>query len=557
MRRPGRLRRGLNRLGNLVLGVALLCNCGCGQAEVQEKLTEPDVPKVRVFLVEAATYHLETKAWGRLQPGVETRLSAQVAGAVSHVSSRLYPGNIVSASETLVQIDPRDYRLALVQHQSQLASAELSLHQEQAEAEAAATEWREQKLLDSTSTEQSPGYELATRQPQLRQAKAQLEAARATVEKARLDLARTEIKAPYSAWVTARWVEPGQYVRVGDPIAEIQSTDFLEARLPVSSRHLKWIEQDPTAVRVMLYPQDQPGSYPLATTQPERVEPKIDPETGLGHLVVRLNPRTHPDQVAPLDPLARAGALVAARIVLQQPRHGFWIPRASLLGENAVIVAKESGTLERREVRIAADHDTWLAVSSGLEAGDRVCLSPPLWASDGMPANAVEIGTEDLYEFVGNRPPPPLGHGEMSLDPGSLDQAVNPDQIQDEPAESPGSGSNPGPPPGAPVSLLTAWSVQHDGEALRVHLTAEAMGEPKLFALDEPHRWVVDFRQASWPHAPGVKNVDSGPFRRVRLAQFNHDPPIARLVVEVDRAITRPTIQLEPHGVEILFEALP
>ena len=50
---------------------------------------------------------------------------------------------------------------------------------------------------------------------------AQAQAARAAVEKARIDLTRTEIRAPVSGVVGARALRPGQYVRPGAPLLTI------------------------------------------------------------------------------------------------------------------------------------------------------------------------------------------------------------------------------------------------------------------------------------------------------------------------------------------------
>jgi membrane fusion protein (multidrug efflux system) len=50
---------------------------------------------------------------------------------------------------------------------------------------------------------------------------AQLEAARAAVQQARVDLSRTEIRAPVAGVVGARSVRPGQYVRAGSAMMSV------------------------------------------------------------------------------------------------------------------------------------------------------------------------------------------------------------------------------------------------------------------------------------------------------------------------------------------------
>ncbi len=604
MLRPGKLRRRSNRLrfdisslqeafqkvfkkaaACILLSLSLWV-LGCGRTETPSEPEATPPLRVQTFAAEIDAFHVETKVWGRLQAGMETRLSAQVSGVVSQVSDQLYSGEFVSAGEILVRIDAQDYRLALVQSEAQLAAAKLHWHQEQAEAKAAAAEWQLRQAIqpestrpESTrpeSTQPPTQHELANRKPQLAEAEARLDAAHAALEKARLDLRRTELRAPYSAWVTARHVEPGQFVRVGETLAEIQSTSFLEARLPVSRRDLRWIEERLESVRVTLYSQAGSESIPFATVRPDRIEPEIDPETALGHLVVRINRPAPAGKQPARSPLQRAGELVAARISLEDPHEGFWIPRSALVEDSSVVIADSDGLLERRRVHIAADRDSWLAVDSGLQPGDWVCHAPPPWVVDGMRIDPERLDAPELFELVGSPPPSPPEAARAeepetaetetaetetaepeAEEPDPTKTLLNePDPTQETPA--PGVDSRVTPPRTAARAILEDWTIDAEGGLLRIRLIGAGIKAPRVFALEQPNRWVVDLKGSFWPHAPAFREIASASFRRARLAQFqNDDPAIARLVIELEQQADAPSIELSAGGLEIVFEVPP
>src|SRR5690606_16412740 len=73
-------------------------------------------------------------------------------------------------------------------------------------------------------------------QLQIAEAKAELASAEAGLEAARLDLARTSIVAPFDGMLEERSVELGDYVGIGDPIAQIVDNDPLIAVGEVSER---------------------------------------------------------------------------------------------------------------------------------------------------------------------------------------------------------------------------------------------------------------------------------------------------------------------------------
>ena len=207
----------------LMTGIATTWLLVSLKPEVERTEPEASPPLVRVLAVERRPVALSVVAHGSVEPRTRTELVAQVAGQVTRISPSLVAGGFFDEGEVLVEIDPRDHELARVRAGSQVAQAEARLAREEAEAEAARSEWR------AMGSGGSPPP-LVVREPQLLEARASLEAARASLEQAELDLERTRVRAPYAGRVSSKRADVGQFVSRGTPIAGIYSIDFAEIR---------------------------------------------------------------------------------------------------------------------------------------------------------------------------------------------------------------------------------------------------------------------------------------------------------------------------------------
>ena len=138
----------------------------------------------------------------RTEPDRAVEIKAETEGRVVAVGAER--GSVVAAGQALVELDIRDRR-------SRLAEAEAMIRQRELEFDAA-EQLRGQQFI-------SPA-EYAARE-------AQLVAARAARDRIQLEIDRTRIQAPFEAQVYDRLVEVGDYVAVGDPIAQLVDADPL------------------------------------------------------------------------------------------------------------------------------------------------------------------------------------------------------------------------------------------------------------------------------------------------------------------------------------------
>ncbi len=193
-------------------------------------------PLVEVTTINRADAHMIVEGFGTVQPKTSVQVVPEVAGKIIYLHPNLVNGGFFEADEPLVKVDPRDYELARQRAEASVARAQVKLEQEQAEAAVARSEW---KALHPDTEPTSP---LVLREPQIKEAQAELTAAQAELEEAQLNLQRTVVSLPYAGRVTAKHVDVGQYVQRGTLLAEVYGTDVVEIPVPLEQKELAWFD---------------------------------------------------------------------------------------------------------------------------------------------------------------------------------------------------------------------------------------------------------------------------------------------------------------------------
>ena len=198
----------------------------------------------REVLVELETLaptdkQLQLHLAGTVVPARQTSLRAQVGGVVTAVHPHLDDGHRVAAGSVLVELERRDYELAV-----QMRQAELEQRRAEYQLELGQQAVAKSELAAATRDggELSPQEESwITRQPQLKRVQAAVSAAEAALAQARLNLDRTRIKAPFDAVVRARHVDVGTRISAGAAIAELVGTAEFWVEATVPQDELRWI----------------------------------------------------------------------------------------------------------------------------------------------------------------------------------------------------------------------------------------------------------------------------------------------------------------------------
>ena len=193
-------------------------------------------PLVKVVQVRVRDIPMVVQGYGTVSPKVEVDIIPEVAGKVVSIHPELKVGGFIQRNENILEIDPRDYELAVQQAEATVADATVLLDTEQAEAQVARKEWSD--LHPDTE----PSSTLVLREPQIRKAKATLDSAKAQLATAKLRLERTSISLPFDILIASESVDLGQYVVTGQPLASAFGTEAVEIEVPLQDDDLAWFD---------------------------------------------------------------------------------------------------------------------------------------------------------------------------------------------------------------------------------------------------------------------------------------------------------------------------
>jgi len=402
-------------------------------------IKNPKKPKTRKSVVppvfvesipaEKINFPVLIETQGEAAPRIQSKLIPEISGKVIKTSPNFYVGKFFKKGEVLVEIDARDYEIALEKSKGSLLKAEteleqekirtqnfqtaivnaenmlqksiLTLKEEQARSEQALIDWKR------LGKEGQPS-ELALRKPQMDAAKAAVESAKADVEKAKrelkltsaliknaeasvltakadvrqkeIDLERCKITAPFDGRIVSKSVEIGQYTSPGNAVADIYGIHTAEIRLPVSSKDLQFMslpEDSPeardTKTKVIL---SMPNSDISWEGVLDRTDSRIDSNSRQQYVIAQVaEPFSGEFSLKP-------GTFVKAQITGKEIKDVYVVPIAAVR-ESSYVWLVEKSKLQKRMIDIVW-RDMEKAVVRGLEEGEKVCVTTLTFARNDL-----------------------------------------------------------------------------------------------------------------------------------------------------------------------------
>ena len=333
----------------LVIAGGLLALSACGSD--RKAVAPKPLPALAAIVVEATSYD-QGRTWdGVVEAAQRADLSAQTAGRVTRVVVDV--NDRVAAGDVLL-------RLTAVEQQASANVARAQLHA----AEAAATE------ADATLARYTA---LAAKQlvsrlqiDQLRatrdSAAAGREAARAQLVQAERQTDYTVVRAPFAGLVSARRVEPGESVVVGQALMSVYSPGALRLQVQVPQS-----EADAIGLLKRAHVELADGRDIEAATV--TVFPSADPAAH--SVTVRVVLPELPDP-------PRSGA--TAKVVFPVPGVAgvVRIPRSALVqrGEISGAYVLDGDRLILRQLRLGALAGEQVEVLAGLNGGEKIAADP-------------------------------------------------------------------------------------------------------------------------------------------------------------------------------------
>lgn len=340
---------------------------------------------VRVMEVRSEPTKLFVESQGKVQAARTVNLSTPVAGTVAWISPKLEAGGYVVEDEPLLRLDSSDYEIAL-------ARSEAALEQAVAEELHARSEYERLRELGERRLASESQIQNAERLANVTAAR--INEIETQLRQARIDLDRTEVRAPFDAIVQSRQVELGQYANRAQNIAVMYGADEVEVRLPLAIRQLGYLdvpldfrgELDRRVAPVVRLEGLYGGQQHVWFGRMVRTEATIDPDSNTVQSIVRVTqPQETEKNAIPLP----IGLFVEASISGREIDDIIALPRAVIRNNNQVLVVDAENKMYYREVEIFRFEEERVLISGGLAPGEIVCISPIQAVVNGMTVQPV------------------------------------------------------------------------------------------------------------------------------------------------------------------------
>lgn len=336
----------------------------------REGATRKTAALVQTLEVTRGTYRPDINVLGRVTPVQLIELGAQVSGEVIQIDPSYDIGKVVERNQLLMQIDPADYEIQLRMRESDLKDIEAQLVLEKGRQAVS------RKELEALGRDLEPANRaLVLREPQIDTLRAQIAARQAEIDQAKLDLKRTQVRAPFYAQVLSREVNLGMQVGTGDTIARLVDVSAYRVRASVPQRHLarlKFAEEAGTGSIATIRQPTVWGPGVSRDGEVTRLVGELDADSRLAQVLITVQ---DPLALETDGPRLLLDAIVQVNLRCEPIEDVVRLPREHLRQGETVWVYDE-GKLAIRPVRVVFGNADYVYIAEGLNDGDRVVTTP-------------------------------------------------------------------------------------------------------------------------------------------------------------------------------------
>ena len=366
-------------VGAVLVGVALMRS----KPRARRTPPAPSAKLVEVEPIRLGDRAIAIEVMGTVMPAHEIALTPRVSGQIVDTSPEFAPGGFFRKGEVMVRIDPSDYALLVQQRESALAQAE-SVHQLEMGQQTIAL--REYELLREMVAEED--RDLVLRQPQLQSAEANVAAARAALEDARLDLERTQVRAPFNAVLSAQMADVGGQVSPASPLGQLVDMDLFWVEVSVPVDQLRWIaiprRAEEKGARARIYSESAWGEGVFRSGVVIRLRPGLEAQGRMARLLIEV-----PDPLARRPEHAEAPRMILSTYVRVEIEGATLqdvatISRSALRDGDRVYLMDGDGRLEIRPVEVIFRGSEAVFVR-GVGPGERLVTTDLSAPVEGMP----------------------------------------------------------------------------------------------------------------------------------------------------------------------------
>lgn len=320
---------------------------------------------------------------GRLVASTEADVAARIAGIVGTVSVDV--GDSVTAGALIVQLDT--LRLELEERSAQtakdVAMAGVAVAEQRLKLAAAAFERQEQlRSSNAFSRSRFEDAQLAAEEAraQLRRSEAEVARTEAQLAEVSYRVRHARVEAPFDGVVTAREVQPGEYLTVGSTVVRLLDVTRLEVEVDVPSPLVDGLA--PGRTLTARFEGGEPFPIVLRAIIPVQ------------DIATRTRPARFSADVSALDQSRVAdGEAVIVDIPARAADPVLTVPKDALVqrGSGWIVYAVREGQATPVDVEVGVSIGDRVAATGALQDGDRVVVRGNERLRPGQPIEGVEV----------------------------------------------------------------------------------------------------------------------------------------------------------------------
>ncbi|RYY22429.1 MAG: efflux RND transporter periplasmic adaptor subunit, partial [Sphingobacteriaceae bacterium] len=292
---------------------------------------------VNVMIVKDTAFSNAIDITGQIDANEQVDLRSETAGNITGIYFK--EGTHVNKGQLLVKVYNQDQYASLKSVQVQIKLAEI-------------VEYRNRILLQKEAVSKEE-YDTSL---------SSLDVLKSQADLIRAQIAKTEVRAPFSGVIGLRNISPGGYLSPNSSIATLVNIDPAKVTFSVPERYLALIK---TGSKIHFNIESSPQNF-VGTVY--AIEPNINQTSRT--ITVRAkapNPKG----------LLRAGSFTKINLMLEQVPKTIFVPTESVIPDiksNTVFVVA-NGVAEPREVKTDVRTATGIQITDGLKPGDSVIVS--------------------------------------------------------------------------------------------------------------------------------------------------------------------------------------
>lgn len=318
-------------------GIVLSCGSknenkpGAGAGAGQQK--NGPLP-VEALVVTTTRISEDLEVTGTVLPFESTEIRPEISGRLVDLAIR--EGASVKKGELLARLFDADLQAQLRKLQVQLQIAQK-------------TEERQRELLRINGISQQD-YDLSL---------LAVNNLNADIELVRVNIGRTEVRAPYAGRIGLRQVSPGAYVSPANVLTTISQVDNLRIEFSIPE---KYGHEVSTGMQIRFNVEGSPRLY---TARVSAKENRVEESTR--NLTIRAEVGNADDYLVP-------GSFAKVRIILGQKDDAIMIPTETVIpvARGKEVVVLRGGAVEFRKITTGVRDSARIQVLDGLAAGDTV-----------------------------------------------------------------------------------------------------------------------------------------------------------------------------------------